>query len=194
MLAMKEWCMHATRRQHKGLRVSSPAPNTAQRSKYFLSVPFKWAIPSMVSLTLLHWLVSEMLFFSDLDIYRMQPGGFPRVDTQGYVYISALPAILAVSLGDVILLALVLTAVIPKFPANMPLSGCCSASIAAACQPSRVGPNNETLLGEFEPDLACRKLKWGVVEKHDDEDSNSIRHATFAASETTELVKEKLYA
>jgi hypothetical protein len=94
----------------------------------------------------------------------------------------------------VILLALVLTAVIPKFPANVPLSGCCSASIAAACQPSRVGPDNETLLGEFEPDLACRKLKWGVVEKYDDEDTTSIGHATFAASETTELVEEKLYA
>jgi hypothetical protein len=194
MLAMAEWCAYAIDRPRKGLRVSSPAPYTAQRSKYFLSVPFKWAIPSMVSLTLLHWLVSQMLFFSDLDIYRMQPEGLPRVDTLGYVYTSALPAILAVSLSGVILIALVLTALIPKFPANVPLSGCCSASIAAACQPSRVGPDNETLLGEFEPDLACQKLKWGVVEKHDDGDSNSIGHATFAARETTQLVKGKLYA
>jgi hypothetical protein len=67
MLAMAEWCAYAIDRPRKGLRVSSPAPYTAQRSKYFLSVPFKWAIPSMVSLTLLHWLVSQMLFFSDLD-------------------------------------------------------------------------------------------------------------------------------
>jgi hypothetical protein len=194
MLAMEEWCMYATDRQHNGLRVSSPTPHSAQRSKYFLSVPFKWAIPSMVSLALLHWLVSQMFFFSDLDIYRMQPEGLPQVDTLGYVYTSALPAVLAVSLGGTILLVLTLTALIRKFPANVPLSGCCSASIAAACQPSRVGLDNETLMPEFDPGLACQKLKWGVVEEHDDEHSNNIGHATFAACETTPLVEGKLYA
>jgi hypothetical protein len=47
---------------------------------------------------------------------------------------------------------------------------------------------------EFDPGLACQKLKWGVVEEHDDEHSNNIGHATFAACETTPLVEGKLYA
>lgn len=41
------------------------------------------------------------------------------------------------------------------------LSGCCSAGITAACQPSSVRLNDETATRELDPDLSCQKLKWG---------------------------------
>jgi hypothetical protein len=43
ILAMNEWCGYSTEsgKPPKGLRVTSPAPDTEQRSTYFLSVPYK---------------------------------------------------------------------------------------------------------------------------------------------------------
>ncbi|KAJ5496702.1 hypothetical protein N7463_008689 [Penicillium fimorum] len=46
---------------------------------------------------------------------------------------------------------------------------------------------------DFDTDLVCLKLRWGVVEKLDDEDSNSIGHAIFTAGETTHVIEGKLY-
>ncbi|KAL4914885.1 hypothetical protein BDW62DRAFT_204105 [Aspergillus aurantiobrunneus] len=193
MLAMKEWCMYATGPQHKGLRVSSSTPNTAQRSNYFLSVSLKWAIPSTVSLAVLHWIVSEAVFFSNLDIYRLHPDGVPGIERSGYVYTSAIPTIIALCLASVIFIALIVAAVVPEFPDNVPLSGYCSASIAAACQPARVGPDNETPRRDFDPDLSSLMLKVGGVERPDDDPEN-IGHATFSAGEATPLKESRLYA
>lgn len=47
----------------------------------------------------------------------------------------------------------------------MPLAGCCSASIAAACQPSRLGCDASGSIKCFPSDLVEKKLKWGVVER-----------------------------
>lgn len=42
----------------------------------------------------------------------------------------------------------------------MPLSGCCSASITAACQPSRFGTNYEVTERGFDLDVSYQKLGW----------------------------------
>lgn len=193
MLAMAEWCNYAVGGLQKGLRVSSPEGNTAQRSSYFLSVPYKWAIPSAVALTILHWLVSQTVFFANLEIYRLQPRGVMEPQPSGYLYQSPLAGAIAGSLGSALIVALILAAFAQKYPANIPLSGCCSASIAAACHPSRYLPDDRAPPREFDPDLAYLKLKWGVVEEPD-EDADGIGHATFAADEITPLVEDKVYA
>lgn len=195
MLAMAEWCTYSMESggPGNGLRVSSPAPNTAQRSTYFLSIPYKWAVPWAIVIGVLHWIVSEMFFFARLDIFQIQPGGTRSPRTFGHIYISPLGLVLAIGLGASILFALVLTAFIRKYPANIPLAGCCSASIAAACHPSQ-DDGVETQLPGFDPDLSCQRLKWGAVRTSDDEDSSQVGHATFAAAGTTPLVKGKLYA
>ncbi|KAJ5466520.1 hypothetical protein N7530_010307 [Penicillium desertorum] len=192
MLAMAEWCKYATGGQ-KGLRVSSPVSNTAQRSTYFLSVPFKWAIPLTVALTILHWLVSQFIFFAKIDIYYLMPGLATKIHPLGYLYQSPLAGVLAGSVGGALLIALILAALVAKYPANIPLSGCCSASIAAACHPSRVLLGDGTPVRQFEPNLSHRKLKWGVVEKPD-EGADGIGHGTFAADEVSALIEGELYA
>lgn len=191
MLAMAEWCAFVTD-PSKGLRVSSPMPGTSQRSTYFLSLPYKWAIPTTVAIALLHWLVSQMLFFAQIDIYQMSSEGKYSVSTQNNVYQSRFAGIFAVSIAIALLVALFATALIGLYPEHIPLSGCSSASIAAACQPFRLREDEDSMRG-FDPDLPFQKLYWGVVEDPDSATDN-IGHATFSASSVTTLVKEKIYA
>lgn len=194
MLAMADWCKYGTEGPKKGLRVSSPVRNSAQRSKYFLSIPYKWAIPSTVALTLLHWLASQAFFFANIDIYRMLPRTQPQIgNTLGYLYSSALAVYLTTGIGFGVSLAYTLIALFRKYPANIPLSGCSSASIAAACQPSGACLNEESTPCEFDPDLSCQKLKWGVVESPD-ANADQVGHATFTAGEATALIKGEMYA
>lgn len=81
-----------------------------------------------------------------------------------------------------------------KYPASIPSAGCCSSSIATACQPAR---QQSTVSGQsfigFPPDLANRKLQWGVVQSPD-EMEYGIGHATFSDLEITPLEDEKMYA
>jgi hypothetical protein len=44
----------------KTLRVSAPVG--IQRSSYFVSMPLRYGIPLMATMSLLHWLVSQSLF------------------------------------------------------------------------------------------------------------------------------------
>lgn len=195
MLAMSEWCGYATKSgvPQKGLRVSSPLPSTAQRSTYFLSVPYKWAIPCTTAIAALHWLVSEMQFFDRLTIYKLERQGPQEIATVGRIYSSSFAAIIAVGLASCLLIGFCLVSFVSRYPAKVPLSGCCSASIAAACQPSREY-NGDTPKVDFDEDLSSQKLVWGVVEVPDNATNGNIGHATFAAAETARLEKDKSYA
>lgn len=58
MLVAMEWASLA--KKSKFLRVSEP--KGMQRSSYFLSVPFRYGTPLMISMATLHWLVSQSIF------------------------------------------------------------------------------------------------------------------------------------
>ena len=193
ILAMVEWCSYAAEKkvQAKGLRVSSPAPDTEQRSTYTLSVPWKWAIPMCVCIAVLHWAVSETLFFARIDVYDVNTN---RIDPEASVidiFYSLLPKYITVSLGSALLIILVAIGVFARYPGTIPLAGCCSASIAAACQPTR--PRINGIPEKFPEDLAFSKLQWGVVKTSEDEVGSGIGHATFG-TEVSPLVEGKLYA
>lgn len=74
----------------------------------------------------------------------------------------------------------------------MPLAGCCSASIAAACQPSRLACDVSGSNKSFPSDLAEKKLKWGVVERPEQSEFG-IGHATFSADDVPPLEEETMY-
>ena len=57
MLVAEEWNGFA--KDRKTLRVSRP--EGIQRSTYFISLPFKYGLPLMAILTLMHWLISQSL-------------------------------------------------------------------------------------------------------------------------------------
>ncbi|KAF7167150.1 hypothetical protein CNMCM5623_000557 [Aspergillus felis] len=195
MLAMAEWCSYTTgpRSQPKALRVSSPVPNTEQKSTYTLSVPLKWGIPTTICVTVLHWLISEMVFLARIDVYDVNSHGSGTPTSVTDIFYSPLAMIIAVSLGSAMVAILVIIGIFKKYPDSMPLAGCCSASIAAACQPSRVlgnGIGNQ----EFPEDLVYKKIQWGVVESPEENMPLGIGHATFAAEDVSPLVEGKLYA
>lgn len=114
---------------------------------------------------------------------------------------------IAVSLRSATLIFLLAIALSKKYPESIPLAGCCSASLAAACHPLKgsLGTGNEEVTGDAQQqkedkgvnDLVYKKLKWGIVESAEDfggDDSSGIGHATFATGGMTPLVIGKLYA
>ena len=50
----------------KTMRVTYP--RGPQRSTYWLQLPYRWSVPLMVIMILLHWLISEALFMVDVQI------------------------------------------------------------------------------------------------------------------------------
>ncbi|GIK01915.1 hypothetical protein Aspvir_005956 [Aspergillus viridinutans] len=195
MLAMAEWCSYTVgpTSQPKALRVSSPVPDTEQKSTYTLSVPLKWGIPTAICITVLHWLISEMVFLARIDVYDVNSDGSGTPTSVTDIFYSPLAMIIAVSLGSAMVAILIVIGIFKKYPESMSLSGCCSASIAAACQPCRVHGNG---IGnqEFPEDLVYKKIQWGVVESPEENMPLGIGHATFAAQDVSPLVEGKLYA
>ncbi|KAJ5173143.1 hypothetical protein N7492_005736 [Penicillium capsulatum] len=144
-----------------------------------------------VTLTIFHWVVSQTLYFGNLDIYQLIPGGFFKARSSGYLYRLPLAEIIAGSIGGAIVLAVILVSQ-RKYLANVPLAGCCSASIVAGCHPSRVVSDNDASQYDFDPNLSHQKLQWGVIEDAD-ESVDGVGHANFTASEPTALLEGKRY-
>ena len=153
MLLAHEYTQFATTR--KALRVSNPTGH--QRSTYFLQVPFRYSLPLMAGMSVLHWLVSRSIFLVQISVEdvggTVQQG---KISGCGY---SPMAIVLALCLGGMIVLALVgLSA--RKLDRCMPIAGSCSLAIAAACShpdeddpatlPLMYGVMGECKLGEHE--------------------------------------------
>ncbi|KAJ5929587.1 hypothetical protein N7454_006537 [Penicillium verhagenii] len=67
MTLAAEWSSFA--KERKGLRVSNN-PKQSQRSKYLLSIPFRYAAPLMATSALLHWLISQSLFVIGVEAWN----------------------------------------------------------------------------------------------------------------------------
>ena len=63
----------------KPMRVSSP--KGSQRSTYWLQLPYRWSIPLMSAMALLHWLVSQALFVVNVKV--LHPRGY-RMDDHSF--------------------------------------------------------------------------------------------------------------
>jgi hypothetical protein len=176
------WCLRATTRLgvwfaddpnarvRKTLRVS--APEGIQRSSYFVSMPWRYGLPLIISMSVLHWLISQSVFVVAAELYddtgRLDPTD-GLVATSGYsiqgiiscqltlllLYYLSANVQQAVCLGFVFTVALILLG-LRRYPASIPLASTCSAAISAACHPP---PGDE--------DAYLFPLQWGVVSVHD---------------------------
>lgn len=73
---LREWRHMGASRQP--LRVSIPEPGSQQISSYWLSLPYRYSIPQLVSSIILGWLVSNSLFlfrYQSLDDFGNVRGG-----------------------------------------------------------------------------------------------------------------------
>ncbi len=170
----------------RGLRVTSPTGE--QRSTYWLQLPYRFSLPPMAASVLLHWLVAESFFLVRVNVYRPDGTQDPSqlISTVGYSSLAVLVSLIIMSL---MLLGILALGLVMRYPATMPLAANCSASLAAISQPLRGG--------EFESDLALKKLSWGVIDQDVDfsgvEDRVQEKHATFSAGMVNPLVERDTY-
>ncbi|KAB8234257.1 uncharacterized protein BDW43DRAFT_318876 [Aspergillus alliaceus] len=176
MALAAEWSNNAV--QRKGLRVST-APHGSQRTTYFLSLPYTYAVPLIVLSTLLHWLISQSLFLVNVEAYTMELERLPLFDfaTCGY---SAVAIVSAICVGGFMLICLVGMG-FRRLGSGRPVAGSCSRAIAAACYPSSGEMGIETM-----------PLQWGVVYS-ELENGMEVGHCALSNEEVETPVEGSLY-
>jgi hypothetical protein len=178
MLMAKEWSDFAFER--KFLRVTAPVGK--QRSTYYLSLPYRFAIPLMLASTLLHWLTSQALFLDRrtvLTVWNDDPYTDTRTGSVATVGYSPPAVLLVLLLGIIMVLALIALGY-RRYKPGMPLAANCSAAISAACHPPAT-----------DADTSVLPLQWGVVAG---ESWEAVSHCSFSSSEVTMPVPGSRYA
>lgn len=131
MLLSREFTQFAIRRS--GLRVTHPASGSEQRSTFWLSLPYRFSLPLLVGSAVLHWALSQTLFFAQVTV--RDPAG--RVDLDRSVSCvgwSALALVILLIVSGVIMIVPILIGFL-RYPSGVPVVESCSLAMAAACHP-----------------------------------------------------------
>ena len=164
MLVADEW--NGFIQERKTLRLSSP--QGIQRSSYFLSLPYRFAVPLMIASGTLQWLISQSIFV--IQSIGMAYGSsfyrYPAYDSS-LVGFSNIGMIYCFILGSVMVIALVTLGLCDRYQPRehgtkqknggsytMPLVSTCSAAISAACH----RPDEDL-------DSHLLPVKWGFVDR-----------------------------
>jgi len=174
MLLSWEYMQFSTHR--KVLRVS--APIGAQRSSYWLQLPYSYAIPLMVAMALLHWLVSQSIFLARINVleYDGTIDIYQSIDGCGW---SPIAIVFALFVGGIMVLALPVLGA-QRYPNTMPFAGSNTAAISAACHR---GDNEDATISR-------QPLKYGVLMCLGPE---GRRRVGFSADEVEPLVEGEHY-
>ena len=188
MSLAQEWSRYGIRRN--GLRVST-APRGAQRSTYFLQLPYRFGVPIIVITGTLHWLISQSIFLVSVEAFWMiRPpyavlGDSNVWNTENPIYLMTCgyspSAILASTLVTSLLLVWTAGIGFMKLPSSMPVAASCSAAIAAACH---------VPLEELDQNVSENKIMWGDMGA----DEKGIRHCGFSMREVGQPREGELYA
>ncbi|KAJ5951286.1 uncharacterized protein N7479_009699 [Penicillium vulpinum] len=190
MTIAAEWSSYAINR--KGLRVSG-SPSLSQRSSYFLSLPYRYAIPLVVVSSLLHWLLSRTLFVVSVEAYDPNMKRQQIFDLLKCGY-SLVGHISTLGVG-VFMVSCLIGVNFKRFKSGMPVVGSCSFAISAACHPA-FDPNrefNEAVDAGMESenddqDMALLPVQWGSVPV-----VGPMGHCSFTSEDVTEPHEEKEY-
>ncbi|KAH7386855.1 hypothetical protein DE146DRAFT_791945 [Phaeosphaeria sp. MPI-PUGE-AT-0046c] len=148
MIQLRDWTSLAWCRQ--GLRVSDPESDSDQISTWWLSLPYHYSVPLLITSFLMGWLLSQTIFIVRYDLYD---DVFEKVVDPGRYSIGF--SVVALVCSIVVGLLILGTSVAVGFckcPPGLPLGPSNSLNIAAACQP----PEND-------PYAARRKVMWGAL-------------------------------
>lgn len=159
------------------LRVSFPQGE--QRSTFYLTIPYGYAIPLLVGFTLIHWFISEGLFYVQVMPYDLYANAVPSelLITCG---VSTIPLIVGLLLAVVIFLVISSICSRSFKDSKMPLALGMSVVVSAACH----APYNDS-------DAAYKPVQWGVVANGPDD---SFLHCTFTSQEVKEPKLDVQYA
>ncbi|KAK4215121.1 hypothetical protein QBC37DRAFT_282310 [Rhypophila decipiens] len=158
MVVELEWNTLGTK--PKSLRVSQPRKNSSQRGTFFLSLPYRFAIPLLLVSGGLQWLVGQSLFFAEVDLWdeKGRRLGGEAILTLGYSHLALFWLLI---LGVLAWLPAVLTGFLGRLPTEgMPLLGSCSA-VVAACSHLHQGEGD--MLPEERRAAAGELLLWGLA-------------------------------
>jgi hypothetical protein len=190
MCQLRDWRNLSASRQP--LRVSNPELGSRQISTYWLSLPYRYSIPQLVSSIILGWLVSNSLFlfrYQFLDDFGKNASGclaiedYIRRDQYGYYYVihsSGLAVLCSLTFGAFILVVL-LAIGFQKCRPGPPLGASNSFVIAAACHP----PENDH-------DAGRKLVQWGVIQT--DNTNRMVKHCTITSRKVESPVEGQEYA
>ncbi|KAL4942782.1 hypothetical protein BDV06DRAFT_211600 [Aspergillus oleicola] len=166
MALAAEWSRYAVSR--RGIRVSWN-PQSAQRSTYFLSLPYRYAIPLITVHTILHWLISQRQ--SKL------------ISWPGY---NPIAIVISLSVGTLMFVCLVGLG-FRRLSSGIILAGSCSLAIAASCHP-RYDPN--LVKGGSMPNTEKDPppIKWGAIPV-----SGDLGHCSLSSGEVNLPEEGRLY-
>ena len=167
MLVAKEWNNFTHKR--KPLRVVCPVEK--QRSTYWLQLPYSYSIPLLIISSVLHWLVSQSIFFVRIKVVESKD----VITACGY---SPIALITVIPVGVILILAIVLTG-FRRYEKGIPLAGSSSAAISAACHP----PDEDV-------DASLLPVMWGDVNNED----SVVGHCCFTSFAVSTPVEGNLYA
>ena len=172
LVISREWLSYASER--KGLRTS--VPEGAQRSTFWLNLPYRYSLPLLVASGLLHWLLSQSIFLTQVNV--MDANGKPAMANISTVGWSSLSLTLLLLLGGIMILT-VFGFGFKRYPSSgMPIASICSRAISAACHPKP---------GQY--DEATKRLQYGVMGKSDD----GREFVGFSSTNVEPLVQGNLY-
>lgn len=157
-LAAREISSFAT--NQKPLRVSEPVGQ--QRSTY-LSLPYRYAIPLMVMMGRLHWLISQSIFLIRIYLYNFENKPVPK---EHYLDVNACGWSLAGLIAAVIIGGVMIIGIFAfgfrKYNAGIPVIGNCSIAISAACHPL-----------SSDIDVATLPIQYGVLDESNEAGSKA---------------------
>jgi hypothetical protein len=191
MLLASEWSGYSVKR--RGLRVSSRCRGS-QRSTYFLSLPYRYAVPLIAVSGVIHWLLSQSLFLVSIEAYGYSydsgfygdpynNGSIERIRLPSEDFIACGTSPIGFLLIALVIAVLILTIILigsRRFKTGMPVVGSCSAAIAAACHPD----------SDEDENAATKPLMWGVTSFR----QAGIGHCSFSSKDVCPPTEGQQYA
>jgi hypothetical protein len=140
MLLGHESFAYSKGKDRKALRTSFPLPG--QRSAYYLQLPWRYSIPLMISMALLHYAISQSLFLEITDVYDINREMWPAWSTLPPQY--SHNGVLVLILWGAVMVATLYGLGLRRYEGHMPLMSSNSLATAAACHPPRDDINAAT--------------------------------------------------
>lgn len=189
MLAAAEYNSYGVTR--KPLRVSRPVKGSQQMSTYWLSIPYQYGVPLLLLHMLLHWLISQSLYYVLVIPYDTQGEAVDSLEVSSIGY-SSLPVFLAILVASLLVFLMMLLGC-KRFKSNMPLAGACSVAISAACHPPQGEDLDTAALGPIRWGQTVEPPNW-AIDHSDNSFDDDKGHCSFTALDTVNPTLNKLYA
>ena len=155
----------------RGLRVSFPAKDSAQRGSYFLQFPLRYSLLMIAYFAVTHTFLSESLFLKRT--YAIYPLSFTNGNDVGKYLVSRIGfSLLGTFFLTILLFALVAFSVGVGFWRRdwvLPVTNGESRSISAMCHPP-----------EGQQDVQLTKVRWGVTGMRK-KDGELVGHCSFSS-------------